>query len=294
MTTIKSILQPFLTSPNEIDWHSNSIPACCISPSTWIQANSYFFGHPQWAKEYFDVCHRNDTFKERWQAAIGSPDGKIIVDIGCGPGNWHASLGGNPKVLIGVDISPGGLEMAQEIGYTPLLADVHNLPLISGFADLVVLNAALHHCEDMPKVLAEAARLVRSGGLLVADHDPQLEAWNYQGLALFFYKIRLHLYKFVFRNLHIEDEQRIHMMATEVHHKPGEGVTSELFLQTLEPLGFIVKLYPHNNNIGREAMQGNPGKPPHWRYRLAQRLSGINPNSPKAALSLMCVAQRKL
>jgi len=106
--------------------------------------------------------------------------------------------------------------------------------------------------------------------------------------------MRLHLYKFVLRNLHIEDEQRTRMIATEVHHKPGDGVTSELFLQTLDPLGFTVKLYPNNNNIGREAMQGNPGKPPHWRYRLGQRLSGINPDSSKAALSLMCVAQRKL
>ncbi len=27
------------------------------------------------------------------------------VDIGCGPGNLYATLGGSPKLLIGVDIS---------------------------------------------------------------------------------------------------------------------------------------------------------------------------------------------
>jgi ubiquinone/menaquinone biosynthesis C-methylase UbiE len=294
MSTTQSILQPFLILPNKIHWHSRGIPSDqSFHTSSAIQANSYFFGHPQWGKTYLETCHRDNTFKERWQAVTGSWDGKIIVDIGCGPGNVFASLGGLPKLLIGVDISPGALAMAQQIGYTPLLADAHNLPLMSNFADLVVLNATLHHCQDMVKVLREAARLVRPGGLLVVDHDPQLQAWNYKGLGMLFYKIRLPFYRFVLRNLYIDSKQRTHLLLTEIHHKPGDGVTSEFFYQNLEDLGFAVKLYPHNNNIGKEALQGNPGKPPHWRYRFGQRLSGINPNLPEASLSLMCVAERK-
>ena len=82
------------------------------------------------------------------------------------------------------------------------------------------------------------------------------------------------------------------MLATELHHKPGDGVTSELFYQTLEPLNFTIKLYPHNNTGGTEVLQGDYGKPPHWRYRVGQILSGIDPNTPGAQLSLMCVATR--
>ncbi|MBD1914324.1 class I SAM-dependent methyltransferase [Phormidium sp. FACHB-322] len=267
---------------------------CWFENTPSIQANSLYFSHPKWAKTYFDACHRDALFKERWQAAAGSWTGKIVVDVGCGPGNLLANLGGTPKLLIGIDIAPGSLAMAKAIGYIPLLADAHNIPLVSGFADLVVVNAALHHCDDMPKVLSEAARLVRPGGLLVVDHDPQLTGWHYRGLGLLLYKLRLgFIYRFFLRDLYIPDEERLSALATEVHHQPGHGVTRDLFLDTLVPLGFEVKLYPHNNAIGAEALQGQSGKPPHWRYRIGQLLSGINCWSADAALTLMCVATRR-
>ncbi|MBD1918207.1 class I SAM-dependent methyltransferase [Phormidium sp. FACHB-322] len=266
---------------------------CCFEKTPSIQANSSYFSNPKWAKTYFDACHRDALFKERWQAAAGSWTDKIVVDVGCGPGNLLASLGGTPKLLIGIDVALGSLAMAQAIGYTPLLADAHDIPLVSGFADLVVVNAALHHCDDMPKVLSEAARLVRPGGLLVVDHDPQLTGWYYRGLGLLLYKLRLgFIYRFFLKDLYVPDEERLSALATEVHHRPGHGVTRDLFLDTLPLLGFEVKLYPHNNAIGAEALQGKWGKPPHWRYRIGQLLSGINCWSADAALTLMCVATR--
>ena len=287
-----SILTAFLNQEHRVDF-SGKIPIDPIAdPSSAIEANSFYFGNPKWAKTYFDACHRDEAFKARWQAAAGSWDDKIVVDVCCGPGNLYATLGGKPSVLIGVDVAHGSLEMAQQIGYTPLLADAHNLPLISGFADIVALNAAIHHCEDMVQVLKESARLVRPGGLIIIDHDPQLHAWNYQGLGLALYKIRHLIYQGCLPHLHCAPEEREFALATEVHHQPGKGVTSELLTQTLEPLGFKTNLFPHNQAVGAEALQGIQGRPPHWRYRIGQLLSGINPNTPEAALSIMCVATR--
>ena len=291
---ISKILSSYLLPNSNVNFPKRGIPECPIpNPSPAIVAHKNFFEHPEWVKNYYKACHRDLAFKERWLAAGGSWDDKIVVDIGCGPGNLYANLGGSPKVLIGVDISPRVLKLAQEIGYTPLLADAHQLPFIDGFADLVALNATLHHCEDMAQVLTEASRLVRPGGILIADHDPQLSAWNYKGLALLMYKLRLPIYRLLLPNLHIPQKERLSMLETEIHHRPGDGVTEEFFRQTLEPLGFSVKIYPHNQTVGAEALQGNYGTPPHWRYRLGQRLSGIDPNSPEAALSLLCVATRK-
>jgi SAM-dependent methyltransferase len=291
-TSDQSRLQPFLTPEHHVDF-KDGIPSCSFTNTPAIQANSFYFNCPAWAKNYFETCHRDRLFRERWAAAVGSWDGKIVVDVGCGPGNLYATLGGQPKMLIGIDVAHGSLEMAEGIGYTPLLADAHALPLISEFADIVAVNAALHHCEDMRRVLAESARLVRPGGILAVDHDPQLTAWNYRGLGLFFYRIRLDiLYRFFLRDLHIAEEERRAALATEVHHKPGHGVTPELFYDTLTPMGFKVDLYPHNNAIGAEALAGVCGNPPHWRYRVGQFLSGTNPYSAKAALSLMCIAVR--
>jgi SAM-dependent methyltransferase len=291
---MKSVLSPFLSSSHSITYKKGILSAT-FPETEAIQANSFYFSHPKWAKNYFDFCHRSEVFKERWDAAAGSWDNKIVVDVGCGPGNLYANLGGQPKLLIGVDVALGALEMAQQIGYTPLLADAHDIPLISGFADLVVVNATLHHCENMDKVLSEAARLVRPGGMLVVDHDPQLSAWNYKGLGLFLYTIRLQvIYRLLLRRLNFPKEDRMNALATEVHHRPGHGVTRDLFHETLDAMGFMVKLYPHNNATGADVLKGNVGKPPHWRYRLGQLLSGINPYSSNAALSLMCVAVRGL
>jgi SAM-dependent methyltransferase len=163
-----SALASYLSPGADVFLDENDLLACEIPEiSPFMEANSYFFGHPIWGKEYFETSHRHDRFRDRWQAATGSWDGKVVVDIGCGPGNLYATLGGSPKILVGVDISPGALKMAEEVGYTPLLADAHNLPLADGCADLVVANATIHHCDDMAKVLAEAARVLKKGGLLV-------------------------------------------------------------------------------------------------------------------------------
>ena len=35
------------------------------------------------------------------------------------------------------------------MGYEPLLADAHDLPLSSAVWDIVILNATIHHCEHM-------------------------------------------------------------------------------------------------------------------------------------------------
>ena len=293
MVTYSSVaLADYLASDSSLDWSNQSLPRCQISNhSPALEANAYYFGHPEWAKNYFDACHRDDAFRSRWLAATGSWDDKIVVDIGCGPGNVYASLGGSPKLLIGVDVSRGGLEMAREIGYTPILADAQNLPLISDFADIVAVNATLHHCDDMEKALSEAARLVRPGGVLVTDHDLQLSAWNYKGIALLMWNLRLPLYRMMKRGGHSTEDEQTWSLASEAHHEPGDGMTPDFYHKILEPMGFTVNLYPHNHTVGDEVFQGNYGCSSR-KYRIAQRLSGLNPDSPEAALSLMCVATR--
>ncbi|MBF2066446.1 MAG: class I SAM-dependent methyltransferase [Calothrix sp. C42_A2020_038] len=283
-----------LSDQNDIEVWEEGILICKIPHMTpAMAANSYYFGHPEWAKNYFDACHRDEKFVELWQAVIKCWGGKIVVDIGCGPGNLYASLKeycGEPSLLIGVDISLGALKMAQTIGYNPILADAHQLPLISGFADIVMLNACLHHCDDMGKVLAEAARLVRPGGLLITDHDPQLSAYQFRGLGLLMWQMRLPLYRLIKRGGHSTSSEQFWSTATEVHHKPGDGVTKDFYFNILEPLGFIVQIYPHNHVVGEKALQGDCGKS-FTKCRLAQQLSNINPDTPEAALSLMCVAK---
>lgn len=260
-----------------------------------MQANAYFFGHQKYSEKYFKTENAGQKFGERWKAAIGSWDNKIVVDIGCGPGNLFSVVGGTPRVLIGIDISYGALKNAMQRGYIPILADAHDLPLINNCADIVTLNAVLHHCDDMVKVLTEAARIVRPGGLLITDEDPQRTAWDRKGLGLIVDEARKQfpMYWLPGRSsLYRTKKERALRLATEIHNrKPGDGVTPGLYHGTLEPLGFKLKLYPHNHAVGAELFRGNHGRS-LLKYTLAQRLSGMDPNSPEAAESVMCIARK--
>ena len=271
-----------------------SIPCSPIEPtrlSLSMGGNAAYFGHPDWGRLYFEACHRDPAFIERWQQATGSWNDKVVVDIGCGAGNVYASLGGAPKLLIGVDISLGALQMASSIGYQPLCADAQELPLQSGCADIVVLNATLHHCDDMDAVLREAARLVRPGGVLVTDHDLQRSAWDFKGVGWLLWELRLPMYRILKRGGHGSESEQLCALASEAHHTPGDGLDREFYPAILEPLGFDVQVYPHSHLQGASIF-AEPPQQPERRFRFAQRLSGIDPASPDGALSLMCVARR--
>jgi ubiquinone/menaquinone biosynthesis C-methylase UbiE len=202
-------------------------------------------------------------------------------------------VGDHPSLAIGVDVAPNSLRLASDLGYVPLLADAHALPLRSGFADLVAMNAALHHCVNMPHVLLEAARLVKPGGLLALDHDPQFSAWNFRGPGLMLWKLRKPIYRWMNRGGHrAAGNEQEWAERTEIHHRPGDGVTEQMLRAPLEAAGFEVSIYPHNHTVGGEIRAGKMGRAVS-KLRWGQWLSGIDPDSREAALSLMCVAVRK-
>jgi len=286
-TSLQGLLKPTAS----IDWSGIFPRDRTIKPSAGIAAHRRYYENDVWTKGYFDYVHRCAAFRERWTAALGDVADKTVIEIGCGPGNVFSALGLRPETLIGVDVAPGALAYARAVGYEVLTADAHDLPFASAVADIVVINATIHHCDDMAGVIAEAARLVAPGGLLVSDHDPQLSAWRFRGVGLFLWYARLPIYRWLKIGYHSTIEEQNAVLESELHHGPGEGVTKELFENTLRPLGFDVEVYPHNHRLGREVFERRVG-PSELKYQIAQALSGVNPFSEAAALSLMCIARR--
>jgi 2-polyprenyl-6-hydroxyphenyl methylase / 3-demethylubiquinone-9 3-methyltransferase len=97
-----------------------------------------------------------------------SPDA-LLVDLACGGGLMGPHVGRLGYRHVGVDIGLRGLELAREHGVTPVVGSVLAVPLADGCADVVLAGEILEHVADHAGVLAECARLLRPGGVLVLD-----------------------------------------------------------------------------------------------------------------------------
>jgi 2-polyprenyl-6-hydroxyphenyl methylase/3-demethylubiquinone-9 3-methyltransferase len=116
----------------------------------------------------FDMLHWLAASRAEHVPPAASP-AAVLVDLACGGGLMapHARRLGYRHV--GVDTNLAGLRAAREHGLLPVQASVFAVPLADGCADVVVAGEILEHVEDDVAVLAECARLLRPGGVLVLD-----------------------------------------------------------------------------------------------------------------------------
>jgi len=95
---------------------------------------------------------------------------RCVVDLGCAAGDAAAQLHeAYPQArLLAVDSSLAMLDAARGRGgfIQPLAADAERLPLQDGSVDLIFANMLLPWCWPQ-RVLAEAARVLADGGLLL-------------------------------------------------------------------------------------------------------------------------------
>jgi ArsR family transcriptional regulator len=123
--------------------------------------------------------------------------GKDVADLGAGEGALALLLARFARSVTAVDHSPRMLralrERARAAGceavIRPVEGDVEALPLEDGSVDAAFLSQALHHAARPARAVAEAARVLRSGGRLVVldlvRHDQEWvrEQWADQWLG---------------------------------------------------------------------------------------------------------------
>ena len=93
-----------------------------------------------------------------------------VLDLGSGTGFFTAKLAAQfPQAqIIGLDIAQGMLEFSrkQQPQRDWLCADAEQLPLATNAIDLIFSSLAVQWCNNLPKLMAEIARVLTPGGTL--------------------------------------------------------------------------------------------------------------------------------
>ncbi len=109
-----------------------------------------------------------------WVMDIVRPErGRRLLDIGCGPGVYHAAAAARGASVVALDLFPAmlrdALERAREGNWTTLAAraSAECLPLRDASFDRVMANHMLYHVHDQSAALREMRRVLQPGGLVV-------------------------------------------------------------------------------------------------------------------------------
>jgi ubiquinone/menaquinone biosynthesis C-methylase UbiE len=97
-----------------------------------------------------------------------------VLDVGCGTGNYAASLTESTGCLVsGVDPSQRMLDRARGAARWESLAQgsAENLPFGDDSFDVVMSTDVIHHIGDRDAYFREAARILRPGGHIVTVTD---------------------------------------------------------------------------------------------------------------------------
>lgn len=118
------------------------------------------------------------------QAVGGAED---ALEVAAGTGLFTVVLASRVKRLVATDYAPAMLQMLEQRAREQRLtnvecipADIYALPFASGSFDAVVAANVLHLLPDLPKALAELARVLKREGVLVAPtfcHDETRLSW---------------------------------------------------------------------------------------------------------------------
>jgi SAM-dependent methyltransferase len=103
------------------------------------------------------------------------PAGAPVGDLGCGPGHVTGWLAAHGATAVGVDLSPGMIEVArrEQPGAEFRVGDLLSLPAADGEFGAVIAFYSIIHLRpgELPGALAEMYRVLRPGGLaLLAFH----------------------------------------------------------------------------------------------------------------------------
>ena len=101
-------------------------------------------------------------------AATEVAKGMHVLNVACGPGYASGAAAARGATTVGIDFSENMIVLARKV-FSELefqIADAEDLPFADGSFDVVLINFGVLHFPDPDKALAEAYRVLKSGGRL--------------------------------------------------------------------------------------------------------------------------------
>ena len=112
-------------------------------------------------------------------ATLPYASGARILEAGCGTGLILKEVAPLASRAVGLDLSTGMLHKARSRGLNVVHGSVTDLPFSDGEFDLAYSFKVLAHVERIERAMAEMARVVRTGGHVIAEfYNP----WSLRGL----------------------------------------------------------------------------------------------------------------
>ncbi|HSN44308.1 MAG TPA: class I SAM-dependent methyltransferase [Propionibacteriaceae bacterium] len=102
-----------------------------------------------------------------WLARAVSGRANLVLDVACGSGPMTRELQRPDRVVIGLDLAPREIERASARSAGPwVVGDARALPFADGSVDAITSTLGLAVIHPTYSFLAEAARVLKPGGLL--------------------------------------------------------------------------------------------------------------------------------
>jgi len=135
---------------------------------------------------------RFGPYREVWKR----PPGRLL-DVGCGVGDLAAVFAAQGWEVSGIEPSAQAAEHARAAGVDAVTGTLADAPWPEGEFDAVTFNHSLEHIDDPAEAVAQAARLLKPGGLL-AIAVPNFGSWHRRrfGSAWFQLDLPRHLQHF--------------------------------------------------------------------------------------------------
>jgi SAM-dependent methyltransferase len=196
---------------------------------------------------------KRDYFRDDWgllayveRVAEAAPRGATVLEIGTGIESRAAPLAlhhGFTAVLTDVavrslSVNREALEtMRENAAIEYYAADASSLPFESASFDVILLHAALHHLEKPRESIAEMARCLVPGGLLVVGYEPNRLVFEpLRKIAAALRLTERHSRRFVHGRYSVADDETPGFFAKDLRAWVGEN---RLDIVWLEPVWLV-------------------------------------------------------